>query len=78
MDNPNSNVSSPDRSLYLRPYEKVSNSLAKDGYRWAMAHYLSPLGIQQFDITSNGGGVDASPLYQNPYWPVEPNLPPLK
>ena len=78
MDNPTSNVSSPDRSAYLRPYEKVDNSLTKDGYRWAMAHYLSPLGIQQFDITSNGGGVDSSPLYQNPYWPTEPNASPLK
>lgn len=75
MDNPNSNVSSPERSLYLRPYEKVGNNIAKDGYRWSMAHYLTPYNIQHFDIT---GGVENSPIYQNPYWPTVANMPALQ
>ena len=73
LDNPESNVSSPERSLYLRPYEKSSKSLALDGYRWAMAHYLSPIAIQHFLITSNNNDVETSPIYQNPGWPVVPN-----
>ncbi|WP_298552935.1 RagB/SusD family nutrient uptake outer membrane protein [uncultured Parabacteroides sp.] len=72
LDNPKSNMSSPDVSKYIRPYEKLANSLAKDGYKWAMAHYLTPINIQHFDIT--GGGTE-SPLYQNPYWPTVPNMP---
>ena len=28
-------------SVHTCPYEKNNNNLAKDGYRWAMAHYLN-------------------------------------
>lgn len=73
MDDPNSNVSEPTRSQYLRPYEISGRSVAKDGYRWAMAHYLKPLPVQQLLITANGGEASASPLYQNPYWPATAN-----
>ena len=75
MDNPSSNVSEPTRSNYLRPYEKVNNNIAKDGYSWSMAHYLTPYNIQHFDIT---GGVDNSPIYQNPYWPTVANMPAIR
>lgn len=78
QSNSKSNVSDPALSPYLRPYEKYDNNLAKDGYRWAMAHYLEPYRIQDMDITSNGGSIENSPIYQNPYWPTEPNMPPLK
>ena len=78
MDNSKSNVSDPSLSVYLRPYEKYDNNLAKDGYRWAMAHYLEPYRIQDMDITAQGGSIEDSPIYQNPYWPAEPNMPPLK
>lgn len=65
------NVSSPDRSMYLRPYEKVQKSLVYDGYKWAMAHYLQPIAIQHFLITSpDGQTVGESPIYQNPSWPT--------
>lgn len=73
FDNPKANVSSPDLSMYLRPYEKLGNSIAKDGYKWAMAHYLSPINIQHMDITSAGGTVESSPIYQNPGWPAVAN-----
>lgn len=78
MNNSKSNVSDPALSVYLRPYEKFDNNLAKDGYRWAMAHYLEPYRIQDLDITSAGGSIAHSPIYQNPYWPTKPNMPPLK
>lgn len=65
------NVSSPDRGMYLRPYEKVTKSLVYDGYKWAMAHYLQPIAVQHFLITSTDKeGIDTSPIYQNPYWPT--------
>ena len=73
MDNPKANVSAPSLSKYYRPYEKLSNSIAKDGYRWAMAHYLKPINIQHLDITSGSGDVSSSPIYQNPYWPTAAN-----
>nr|WP_321356349.1 RagB/SusD family nutrient uptake outer membrane protein [uncultured Draconibacterium sp.] len=69
----NANVSSPDRSIYLRPYEIIGNELAYDGYRWAMAHYLNPIAIQHFLITSAGNDVTTSPIYQNPGWPTNAN-----
>lgn len=64
------NVSSPTRSEYIRPYEKNKKSLVYDGYRWAMAHYLSPIPIKQFQLTSANGDLNTSPLYQNPGWPM--------
>lgn len=71
------NISSPERSLYIRPYEKA-NTLVYDGYRWAMAHYLNPIAIQDILITSNNNDLTTSPIYQNPYWPSEVNGKPLK
>lgn len=64
------NVSSPARSEYIRPYEKNKKSMVYDGYRWAMAHYLSPLPIKQFQLTSSNDDLNTSPLYQNPGWPL--------
>lgn len=71
-DNPASNVSAPERSMYYRPYEKVSGSLVYNGYKWAMAHYLTPVCIEHMLLTSDGN-VDNSPIYQNPYWPTVAN-----
>lgn len=72
-----STVSSPARSLYFRPYEKTATSLAYDGYRWHMAHYLNPISTQHFLITADNEDVSTSPIYQNPGWPILPNLGPL-
>ena len=69
-----SNVSAPTLSMYLRPYELSSTSLAFNGYKWAMAHYLSPIATQHFLITStDGADVSTSPIYQNPGWSTTPN-----
>lgn len=70
-------VSSPDRSMYLRPYELSGNELVYNGYKWHMAHYLTPIAIQHFLITSEGNDVTSSPIYQNPGWPTTPNLGPV-
>lgn len=73
QNDPAANVSPPSVSKYLRPYEISSKSLALEGYRWAMAHYLSPIAIQHFLISSDNNDVSTSPIYQNPGWPTTPN-----
>lgn len=70
---PGALVSPPERSEYLRPYEKSSQSLVLEGYRWTMAHYLNPLAIQDIMITSKDNNISTSPMYQNPGWPLVAN-----
>lgn len=77
LDQVNSNVSSPQLSKYLRPYEISSRSLVVNGYRWTMAHYLYPIAVQHFMITSGGKEVSNSPIYQNPGWPIVANQGPV-
>lgn len=72
------NVSSPELSEYLRPYEKnmTSGNLYRNGYTWKMAHYLQPMPIRQFLLTApDHASVELSPLYQNPYWPTTADMP---
>jgi hypothetical protein len=65
------NVSSKERSEYLRPFERYSAQAGYDGVTWKMAHYLSPLPVEQFQLTSTDGkDLSTSTIYQNPYWPV--------
>lgn len=61
-------VSDPALSVYLRPQEIRSNADSYKGARWTMAHYLSPIATQHFNITSTGGNFATSPIYQNPGW----------
>ncbi len=69
-------VSSPSLSEYLRPYQKNSNQVCYNGFTWHMAHYLSPIMINQFLLTSpDGSTISGSPIYQNPYWPTIPDQP---
>lgn len=68
----NANVSSKDKSEYLRPHERYSGQAGYDGLTWRMAHYLNPIMIRQMQVTSDdGANVSTSPIYQNPYWPSE-------
>ena len=67
------NVSDQAFSKYLAPYHIMSNNRVYNGYGWRMAHYLDPIAVQHFLITG-GGDVNASPLYQNPGWPVQAGL----
>lgn len=65
------NVSSKDRSEYLRPYERYNAQAAYNGMTWKMAHYLQPVMVKQFQVTAtDGADVSTSTIYQNPYWPI--------
>lgn len=65
------NMSSPERSEYLRPFERTSSQVGYDGLTWRMAHYLSPIGINQLMLCSESGtDADNSTIWQNPYWPT--------
>lgn len=69
-------VSPASLSEYLRPYEAPGMTDLLSGYKWTMGQYLRPLPIKQFMLTApDGSTVALSPLYQNPYWPSEPDLP---
>jgi len=72
-----STVSDPALSEYARLYEKTTTSLAYNGYKWAMAHYWSPIAVQHFLITSENNDVSTSLIYQNPDWPIKANGVPL-
>jgi hypothetical protein len=58
-------------SKYLRPY--ANNELAKVGYNFEVANYLSPISIDVFRNATpvKGGDVSTSVVYQNPGWPME-------
>lgn len=73
----NANVSSPTLSEYLRPQEVImSNNNFKDGLAWNMGHYLQPLPLRQFLLTApDHKTMSESPLYQNPYWPMDTDQP---
>lgn len=66
-----SNVSSRERSIYLRPYEKTAKSEVYNGYTWMDAYYCYPIAQRHFQIT----GGDESIIYQSPYWPTQANMP---
>lgn len=69
-------VSSSTLSEYLRPYQKNQRQHGYNGLTWKMAHYLSPIMVNQFLLTATDGkSVETSPIYQNPYWPVEADMP---
>lgn len=67
------NVSPISFGNYLAPYHIMQNNRVYNGYSWRMAHYLDPIAVQHFLITGDGD-VNASPLYQNPGWPVQAGL----
>lgn len=71
-------ISSPERSEYMRPFEAKMNN-AFDGLTWEMAHYLRPIPIYQMMLTSPDAATPSeSVIYQNPYWPIEANMPATK
>lgn len=72
------NVSSPSDTegglngdpKYLSLWRITSESqYYRSGMTWHMAHYLSPIAVDHFLISSaDGVDIDSSPIYQNPYW----------
>lgn len=70
------NVSSSEESDYLRPYRVILNAsnFVQNGYSWHPAHYLEPIAMEHFIITSETpGDVNTSVIYQNPGWPMQAN-----
>ncbi len=57
-------------STYLRPYQvTVTNNNYYDGLFFAPAHYLDPIAINHFMVSSPDGQTpEDSPIYQNPGW----------
>lgn len=65
------NVSSPTLSEYLRPNQVTKTNQYYNGFYFFEAHYLDPIAVQHFLITSpDGVTVSQSPIYQNPGWPI--------
>ena len=70
------NMSPQAKSEYYRPYQKQTNQICYNGFTWNMAHYLNPIMIKQFLLTApDGKSKEQSPIYQNPYWPMEAGIP---
>lgn len=69
------NVSLKSESNYLRPYRinLAATNLVLDGYKWISAHYLNPIAMSHFTITSPDGSPESSSIYQNPGWPLMAN-----
>lgn len=73
----NSTVSAPSLGMYIRPHERTNTSLAFNGLKWTMAHYLDPIAMEHFLITTENNDAEKSPIYQNPGWPTIPNVGPI-
>lgn len=69
-DTDEGNVNPQSVSVYIRPYQRNKvNNLYYDGYKWNDAHYLSPLPMDAFRLTSTTeGDLESSVVYQNPGW----------
>lgn len=73
------NVSAPSDGEWLKMYRLVNTQLGYNGLSWKMAHYLYPISIKEFLLTSvDGVDKESSPLYQNPYWPMEADMLPTE
>lgn len=64
--NPKANVSAKSDGDYLCPHRIMKNHENFDGYRWKMAHYLTPIAAKHFILT----GGEESTIYQNPGWSI--------
>jgi hypothetical protein len=72
------NVSSPEVSRYLRPYQITGKELVYNGYKWVSAHYLDPIPIQEFLLTSIENDLTTSTIHQNPGWPITAGMSPVE
>lgn len=73
LPNNSPNISAQVLSNYIRPYQVTKdNNIYYDGITWTEAHYLSPLGFQNF-LRASDGNVENSVMYQNPGWPIQAN-----
>lgn len=69
------NMSSPSLSDYILPYEKITvnnNIAAQGGFLFTPAHYLEPIGMDVFRLTSSDkSNYTTSVVYQNPGWSTQ-------
>lgn len=73
------NVSSPEESIYFRPFQVATTGFLYNGINFTQAHYLYPIAEKHFLITSvDGKDTATSPIYQNPGWPMKANEAPGK
>ena len=70
-DSSSATVSSPNNSLYLRPFQIFTSNILYNGLTWKMAWYLAPIGLKRFTDLVPDGDISKSPLYQNPGWGLE-------
>lgn len=72
-DEAKNTMSSPSLSSYIRPYQITQNgNNFYDGLFFCEAHYLDPIAVEHFLISSpDGETISQSPIYQNPGWPIE-------
>lgn len=70
INNGTGTMSPSENSAYVRPYQitKIQN-LVFDGYRFTRAHYLSPIGQNNFIRASENNTMATTVIYQNPGWP---------
>lgn len=75
VDPVDGNMSSPELSKYIVPYEKITKNnmiAAQKGFLFAPAHYLNPIGMAVFRQTaSDKNDFSTSVVYQNPGWKIE-------
>ena len=72
----NNNVSSPSESEWLLPNRRTKSSQYYNGFFFYPAHYLYPIAIQHFLITSpDKATASESTIYQNPGWPLTAGSP---
>ena len=64
-------MSSKDLGDYMYVYKRRADDAAFNGWTWKMAHYLSPISINEIRLASETGNVEASNIYQNPYWSLQ-------
>lgn len=74
IDDKSNTVSSPSKSMYVRPYQISTSSSYYNGFFFTEAHYLSPIAVKHFLISSSDGEtISTSPIYQNPGWSTVAN-----
>ncbi|WP_436416621.1 RagB/SusD family nutrient uptake outer membrane protein [Petrimonas sp.] len=75
VDPEKGNMSSPNVSKYILPYEKITanNIIAtQKGFLFTPAHYLEPIGMDVFRLTSSDPtNFETSNVYQNPGWGIQ-------
>lgn len=67
-------VSSESDGEYFQVFRIGGNAemAGYNGLSWRMAHYLTPIGADEFLQTTNDGRtISDSPIYQNPYWKTD-------